>query len=214
LRGALFVDRPLALRRSLLSIAALIVAACASAPAVAQDQSENSVETLEQEPLRPDEGRLITDLSELNEARYRDPVLEQRCEEEADAARIANEIIVCRDLGESSDGVWNKADWERRLAERTQGPKPIDVDGTGLRAPNGSRMAPLVTIRGCFAPPCPPEVALLIDVSEAPPGSAAFRIAEGLPPLVGGAGEVADVVRARQAELGLPAAVIVAEGDR
>jgi len=184
-----------------------------TAPVLAQQSQDGSVEATTPEPPRPDEGRLVIDLAEAKKAREREPALEQRCEEETDAARVANEIIVCRDLGEGSDGVWSKAEWERRYAERTQGPKPIDVDGSGLHTPNGSRMTPIVTIRGCYAPPCPPEAALLIDVGalpDAPPGSDADRIARGLPPLNGEIGDVADAVSRRQVELGLPAPVLVA----
>jgi hypothetical protein len=109
-----------------------------------------------------------------------DQLLEQDCEEEADAGRIAGEIVVCRQLGEGTDGSWNREDYERRLAERTQGEQPVDVAGGGIfRGP--------ATVGGlCLIPPCPPEAALLIDVEalpEAPEGSDADRIARGLPPL-------------------------------
>lgn len=109
-----------------------------------------------------------------------DELLAQDCEEEADAARIAGEIIVCRQLGEASDGSWNKEDWERRYAERTKGGNQADVAGGGI-----FRGEP--TVGGlCVIPPCPDEPALMIDVEalpDAPPGSDADRIARGLPPL-------------------------------
>lgn len=109
-----------------------------------------------------------------------DELLAQDCEEEADAAQIAGEIIVCRQLGEASDGSWNKEDWERRYAERTKGGNQADVAGGGI-----FRGEP--TVGGlCVIPPCPGEPALMIDVEalpSAPPGSDADRIARGLPPL-------------------------------
>lgn len=111
-----------------------------------------------------------------------DEFAEQQCARDADAGKIAGEIVVCRERTEPSDGYWSKDDFERRYAEVTQGDKPADVDGTGL--PDG--MVPLVTIKGCFIGPCPGEPAILIDfdtLPDAPRGSDADRISKGLPPL-------------------------------
>ena len=151
-----------------------------------------------------DDGRVVIDLTLPTPDAPFDVVSAEQCDEEADAARIAGEIVVCRALGETSDGAYNHEDFIRRYGEATQGPKTPDVDGTGL--PNG--MVPLVTIRGCFIPPCPPPPALIIDVEalpDAPAGSDADRIARGLPPLGedgdGGRGP-ADPIS--EEELGLP----------
>lgn len=109
-----------------------------------------------------------------------DQLLEEDCEEEADAARIANEIVVCRQIGEASDGSWNKQEFEKGYAQRTQGEQPVDVAGGGI-------FKGKATVGGlCVIPPCPGEAALLIDIEalpEAPEGSDADRIARGLPPL-------------------------------
>ncbi|MEL7219284.1 MAG: hypothetical protein AAGK01_12745 [Pseudomonadota bacterium] len=165
--------------------------------------------------LIPDEGRLILDVAEARANQDRDIVQDQRCDDQIDASRIANEIIVCRDLGKATDGAWNKADWERRYAKRTQGPKPVQVDGSGLQLPGeGSLIAITVTVRNvCAIPPCAPEPAILIDVGalpEAPPGSDADRVARGLPPLNEDRAETLDAIKRLQAELGLPAPSLVA----
>ncbi len=171
-----------------------------SAPDSAGDGASDGAE----ENIQPNEGRLVIDFTDTRGGPDSDPLLEQQCDEEADAARIRGEIVVCRSLGEQTDGAWNQEDWERRYAEATQGPKTPDVDGTGL--PNG--MAPLVTIRGCFIPPCPPPPALIIDVAALPPppaGSDADRIARGLPPLgEDGDGGRGPIGRVDEEELGLP----------
>ncbi len=102
-----------------------------------------------------------------------DQLLEEDCEEEADAARIANEIIVCRQLGEASDGSWDKGAWERDYARRTQGGRTPDTFGI---ANHGNAIG-----FGSVPPP-----ALIIDVEalpDAPAGTDADRIARGLPPL-------------------------------
>ena len=148
--------------------------AALTVPAAAQDSDTELV---------PDEGRLVTDLSEVRSADTVDPVLAQRCAEEAEAARIAGEIVVCRSLGTVTDGAWNQADFIRRYAEATQGVKAPDVDGSGIILPTeGSVIA--ITVTTEFGDPPPP--ALIIDVEalpEAPEGSDARRIADGLPPL-------------------------------
>lgn len=131
-----------------------------------------------------------------------DLLLEQDCEEEADAARIANEIIVCRQLGEASDGSWNREEWQRDYARRTQGGQPVDVAGGGIfRGP--------ATVSGqCFIPPCPDDPALMIDVEalpEAPEGSDADRIARGLPPLGRDPEPTPEEIAERRRALGLEA---------
>lgn len=146
----------------------------------------------------PDDGRLVIDiLAEQPE----DPVTIERCEREADEAKIAGEIVVCRERRDPGPPAFDKQDWEQRYAERTQGPKPPDVDGSGIRLPReGSLIAITVTVPfgGPGAAP------LMIDVEalpEPPPGSDADRIARGLPPVDQGRDGVEDIP---EDELGLP----------
>ena len=193
------------MKRGLLALIAL--SSLPTLPLSAQDEPQATPA----DGAAQDDGRVVIDLTiPAPDAPY-DQLSTEQCDEEADAARIAGEIVVCRQLGEASDGAYNHDDFIRRYAEATQGPKTPDVDGTGL--PNG--MVPLITVRGCFLPPCPPPPALMIDVEalpHAPPGSDADRIARGLPPL----GEEGDLGRGPDAaiteeELGLPPALPQAE---
>lgn len=156
-----------------------------ASPLAAQDEAADTAQGEEAEeaaapvPPEPQERRVL-DLMITKPRSQSDQLLIEDCEEEADAARIANEIVVCRQLGEDTDGSWNKEEFERSYAERTQGEKPVDVAGGGIfRGP--------ATVGGlCVIPPCPGEAALIIDIEalpEAPEGSDADRIARGLPPL-------------------------------
>lgn len=132
-----------------------------------------------------------------------DKLLEEDCEEEADAAKIANEIVVCRQLGEATDGSWDKEDWERRYAERTKGRSQPNTFGI---ANHGNPIG--------FGKVPPP--ALLIDVEalpEAPPGSDADRIARGLPPLGKSAELSPDEIAKRRRELGLEAPPVQSEPE-
>lgn len=129
-----------------------------------------------------------------------DQLLEEDCEEEADAGRIAGEIVVCRRLGEASDGSWNREDWERRYAQRTQGGRTPDTFGI---ANHGNAIGGL-----CVIPPCPPEAAIMIDVEalpQAPEGTDADRIARGLPPLGRDGEPTPEEIAARRRALGLDA---------
>lgn len=119
------------------------------------------------------------------------------------ATVISGEIVVCGRSGENTDGVWNKGEWERRHAAETMNKgNPQAPEAFGI--PNhGTPVA-----RGCFIGPCPPPLAIMIDIEalpEAPPGSDADRIARGLAPL----GSDGDTGRrraspVRDGELGLP----------
>lgn len=130
-------------------------------PALAQQ----SVEAGQAEPTSPPKGQVVFDLEQAKKDSARDPVLDRKCKEEIDAGRIANEIVVCRDLGDATDGVFDKGDWERGYAERTQGPKAPNVDGSGLQRPTeGSVVTVTVTVKTGFPPPPPP----LIDVTALP----------------------------------------------
>lgn len=131
-----------------------------------------------------------------------DALLDEDCEEEADAGKISGEIVVCRQLGEASDGSWNKEEWEKRYAEETAlkgAPRAPDfiADCKDQGMPFGC-----VTLGGI------PEAALMIDVSalpEAPEGSDADRIARGLPPLGKDSGPSAQEIAERRRALGLSA---------
>ena len=68
-----------------------------------------------------------------------------------------------------------------------------DLDPTGVGARDGVPHAPdvgtvypgVVVATGCFIPPCPPPMPVLIDlkaIPEAPPGSDAERVGQGLAP--------------------------------
>jgi hypothetical protein len=130
-----------------------------------------------------------------------DAVIDEICNEEADAGILTNEIIVCRRLGQASDGYWNKGEWEARYAAETQGGSTPNVAGDGI-------FSGPATISGqCFLPPCPGDPALMIDIEAlptAPEGSDADRIARGLPPL--GEQELsAEEIAKRRRALGLDA---------
>lgn len=132
----------------------------------------------------PDERkeRVIIDLTVPPPEPEPDPVLLQKCQEEADAARISGEIVVCRTRPDDLQGVWDAEGWERDYAERTQGPRQPNVDGSGIKLPTeGSVFTVTVTVKTGE----PPPPALIIDVEalpEAPPGSDADRIGRGLEP--------------------------------
>lgn len=140
---------------------------------------------------------MVTVPSNASDAR-----IEEDCEDEADAGKISGEIVVCRQMGEASDGSWNKEKWQRDYASRTQGGSTPDVAGGGIfRGP--------ATVSGmCVIPPCPPEAAIMIDIEalpEAPAGSDADRIARGLPPLGRDPEPTPEEIRRRRRELGLDA---------
>jgi hypothetical protein len=74
---------------------------------------------------------------------------------------------------------------------RVQSSSDLDPTGTGAkdsipRAPDVGTVYPgVVVATGCFIPPCPPPMPVLIDlkaIPEAPPGSDADRAARGLAP--------------------------------
>lgn len=163
----------------------------------AEDAAPDSAATPRRAP-RP----LRLDLSVTVPREESDRLLEEDCEEEADAGRIAGEIVVCRQLGEATDGSWNKEEWEQRYAQRTQGEQPVNVAGGGI-------FSGPATVSGlCVIPPCPPEAALMIDVEalpEAPEGSDADRIARGLPPLGRDPDPTPEEIAARRRALGLEA---------
>jgi hypothetical protein len=79
---------------------------------------------------------------------------------------------------------------------RVQSSGELDPTGKGAkdsvpRAPDVGTVYPgVVVAKGCFIPPCPPPMPVLIDlkaIPEAPPGSDAERVGQGLAPR-GGSG--------------------------
>lgn len=151
----------------------------------AQAFAQNTQTAQAPSPLRPDGGHLNLDISGLSDARQADdPAAAEQCAKDQDAALISNEIIVCRRINGPDASSFDKADWERRHAERTQGPQPVNVAGAGgtiMLPSEGSVISVTVSVK---AGP-PPEPTLIIDVAslpEAPPGSDADRIARGLNP--------------------------------
>ncbi|MCK0127044.1 hypothetical protein [Erythrobacter sp. F6033] len=169
-----------------------------AAPVSAQDDgnvtSEDDTEEAAEEAGPPPEP-LRLDLSVTVPKAESDQLLEEDCEEEADAARIANEIIVCRQLGEATDGSWNKEEWQKRYAEKTKGRSTPNTFGI---ANHGNAIG-----FGSVPPP-----AIFIDVEalpQAPEGSDADRIARGLPPLGKDPEPSPDEIAERRRKLGLDA---------
>ena len=154
-----------------------------SAPA---DRSEPNAP--ESDGLQPDEGQLILDIKNQPKPTPGDEIAYQACITEQEAARLRNEILVCRrlqdDVGVSG---FNKASWERKYAQRTQGLKTPNADGLAagpVYRTDGSSV--IITVKTKMGAPPPP--ALLIDVTalpQAPAGSDADRIAKGLLSLSG-----------------------------
>jgi len=181
-----------------------------TAPASAQDDAvvtppaETEVEEPAQDQVderpRPINILITVPRGDVNEAQA------QECEDNADAATISGDIVVCRRLGESGENYYSgsREDARKRYARETAfegDPQAPNVAGGGIfRGP--------ATVSGqCLIPPCPPPRALLIDVEslpEAPEGSDADRIARGLPPLGQDENLTEEEIRQRRDALGLP----------
>ena len=143
----------------------------------------------EETVAEPDEGRLVIDiLAEVErEMSAGEELAYEACLAEQDAARLRGEIIVCRRRAE--DGAdysgFDKEEWERDYARRTQGDKNPNLDSLKdgpLYRRDGSVF--MVSVTRKIGDPPPP--ALFIDVEalpQAPAGSDADRIARGLAPL-------------------------------
>lgn len=132
----------------------------------------------------------------------------QQCEDEADAAEISGEIVVCRRLGESGENYFSgSADEARkRYAQETafKG-SPATPNVSGL-SDNGKGIS-----LGGVPPP-----ALIIDVGALPPpppGSDADRIARGLPPLGQDEDLSEEEIRKRREALGLPPPAFKKKGN-
>lgn len=168
-----------------------------SPPLAAQDDAgvTGEVDTSADETSPPQSAppeRLILDLSVTVPEDPSDVLVQNDCEEENDAARIANEIIVCRNLGKATDGSFDKAEWEKRYAEKTK----------GISTPNTFGIPNHGNSIGFGSVPPPAYILDFDELPETPEGSDAERIARGLPPL--GEEELSEEEeRERRAALGL-----------
>lgn len=165
-------------------------------------------EAQEQPDDKPGNERVVIDiLAPIPEGEAPNAAMIKACEDERDAAQLTQEIIVCGDMvGDPSQWLsGGREAWLKDYAERTKDSNTIpapDVAGAGIfRGPP--------TVSGlCFIPPCPKDLALIIDLEALPPppkGSDADRIARGLPPIGNEEGleeENSDPIS--EEELGLP----------
>lgn len=124
------------------------------------------------------------------------------CSAEQEAASISGEIVVCRRRRSGREFGYDEERAEQRYAAET-------MNKGDPRAPDLMPVYPgVVVARGCFIPPCPPPPALIIDIEalpEAPPGSDADRISQGLAPN-GSEGATPSGIPSREEALGLPPA--------
>lgn len=144
------------------------------------------------EPPAPAQ-RTIIDLSVTVPRDESDRLIEKDCEDANDAGRVANEIVVCREVGEASDGSWNKAEWQKRYAEKTK----------GISTPNTFGIPNHGNPIGFGSPPPPAYMVDFEELPEAPEGSDADRIARGLPPLGQNENLTEEQEKARREALGL-----------
>ncbi|TRD11481.1 hypothetical protein FGU71_06170 [Erythrobacter insulae] len=178
-------------RRFSTILVGLAVLAGFTMPVAAQSESASQERDDAPESAPP----FTIDLSVTVPRSESDRLLEEDCKEEADAARIVNEIIVCRQLGQASDGSWNKEEWQKGYAQRTKGGGTPDTFGI----PNHGNPISI----GSVPPP-----AIFIDVEalpQAPEGSDADRIARGLPPLGKNSEPTPEQIAERRSRLGLEA---------
>ncbi|MEE1876648.1 hypothetical protein [Altererythrobacter litoralis] len=117
---------------------------------------------------------------------YGPPPEVEDCSAEQEAAIISGEIIVCRRKQDTSEYLTgSREESQSRYAQETMyanDPQAPDVAGPGIF--RGPATVGSLCIPGLQK--CPPPPALMIDVTalpQAPPGSDADRIANGLPPL-------------------------------
>lgn len=103
---------------------------------------------------------------------------DSRAKPECPMPKPGDEIVVCAQENDNS-------------GFRVQSSGDLDPTGAGAkdkvpRAPDVGTVYPgVVVAKGCFIPPCPPPMPVLIDlkaIPEAPPGSDADRVGQGLAP--------------------------------
>ncbi len=167
-----------------------------SAPALANSDTE-------------DKNRVVIDILAPTGDTEPDPRLVEECERQEDAARISQEIVVCRELRDRKKDRYSpdREEAERRYAEETafrDAPATPDPCGPMCGIFKGPPTVSNLCIPGLQK--CPPPPALIIDLAalpEAPPGSDADRIARGLSP-IGNEHGTDEIEAMDQAELGLP----------
>jgi hypothetical protein len=146
----------------------LLAALLLSSPVAAQDAGGGA----EPRPATVTAEQAITAASDA----YGPP--DTRAKPACPAPRPGDEIVVC---GQGEDNG----------KYRVQSSGDLDPAGKGAkdrvpRAPDVGTVYPgVVVARGCFIPPCPPPMPVLIDlkaIPEAPPGSDAERVGQGLAP--------------------------------
>jgi len=175
-------------------------------PAFSQERVPIDIEPIEQsaEP---------TTFDVLDRSATKEPASEvdvQECRDQQDAGTISGEIIVCRELTVDNsnrlvaDSDARLKDYARRTAFAND-PRTPDVAGPGIfRGP--------ATVSGlCLLGPCPPPPAITVDfaaLDEAPVGSDAHRIGQGLPALGRSDDLSPETRRLLEAELGLPPSTV------
>lgn len=134
----------------------------------------------------------------------RQAVRDEDCQADREAAVITGEIVVCGEREQALDQrLYDDEQNENRYARETMdkdNPAPPDVTGEYVfKGPP--------TVSGlCILAKCPPPPAYFVDVAalpDAPAGSDADRVAQGLPPL-GSGSEAGTPPEVAQDELGLP----------
>ncbi len=197
------LPRPLRVRLFACVSAALL--AVQSAAALASQERRAGPEA--DQPGAPSDGRVVIDILRPPLQAAPPGALDvKECDEEADAAIISEEIVVCRKLGERPGNYYSgsREEWLQKYARETayiNDPQSPDVAGDGIFR------GPATVGSLCLLNPCPDPPAILIDVAalpHPPPQSDADRIARGLAP-TGDDGELSEQESARrQADLGLP----------
>lgn len=164
-------------------------------PKPSEEQAQSAPQDEPEEPEEPLRINLSVTVprGEVNEAQA------QQCVDEADAASISGDIIVCRRVGEdqSNYASGSRSAAQKRFAEETAFKGSPAAPSTFGIANHGNAIG-----IGGVPPP-----ALIIDVEalpQAPPGSDADRISRGLPPLGQDNDLSAEEIRKRREALGLP----------
>lgn len=144
-----------------------------------------------------------TALAQAREA-YGPPPDTEPCTAEQEAASIAGEIVVCRRKPSDEHRLRSSEDARRRYAAATK-------DAGDPRAPDFAGPPCDTRQAGCIGFGWVPPRAIVIDFAalpEAPPGSDAERIAQGLAP-TGEDGTSVSAAELRARELGLPPPPVV-----
>lgn len=185
-----------------LPLTALAASLAAASPLAAQDSSsatpgdEAQGEEVESPPPPSSNPFGGINLSVTVPRNDSDRAVAEQCEREAEAGKVAGEIVVCRRLGEASDGSWDSEKWKKEYAERTAFKGAPGTPNTFGIPNHGNPIG--------FGKPPPP--AIFIDVEalpQAPAGSDADRIARGLPPLGKDAELTPEEIAERRRKLGL-----------